>query len=380
MTTVQGKSKADSAARVLVVDDEPEMQDLVRDVVLPAVDCEMAFASTVAEARRILGSHPIDLLVADIHLPDGDGLSLLHELTRLQPSAAAVVISGEPSVDGAITALREGAVDFVRKPFSADDLARRVRKALHIRQLRLRQELRLAKLRDAVHRLNAARKVVNKKVDLLCNDLISAYSELSRQLDSVRVQEGFRNFLATAADLEQMLCHTMDFLLRQVGYCNIGIWLSANDNDLQLGAFMKYTQPAEADLVEALQANLLRVISRRNFVRLRDSELDALLTPTEGKYLRGQDVLGINCTYLGESLAVMILFRDRKTPFSEDDMTALKTVAPLFALSLARSVKGGQASEEQTDGPGPDQQGPDKPKSRKKDPADWWKRGEDPPF
>ena len=68
---------------------------------------------------------------------------------------------------------------------------------------------------------------MSKKVDLLCNDLSTAYGELSKQLDTVRTQEGFRKLLGEAKDLEQMLCHAMDWLLRQVGYCNIGIWLAS---------------------------------------------------------------------------------------------------------------------------------------------------------
>ena len=47
---------------------------------------------------------------------------------------------------------------------------------------------------------------------------MTAYGELSRQLDGVRTQEGFRRYIAEAADLEQLLCHAMDWLLRQMGY------------------------------------------------------------------------------------------------------------------------------------------------------------------
>ena len=52
--------------------------------------------------------------------------------------------------------------------------------------------------------------------------------ELSKQLDVVRTQEGFRKLLNEAKDLEQLLCHAMDWLLRQLGYCNVAIWLTAS--------------------------------------------------------------------------------------------------------------------------------------------------------
>jgi FixJ family two-component response regulator len=374
-----------AGARVLVVDDEPAMRDVFRDLVAKSlVGCKLTFAASMREARNVLNNQSIDLLVADVNLPDGNGLALLPELNRVQPDAAAIVITGEPSVDGAVTALRSGAVDFVTKPFTIPQLTRQLEKAIQIQQLRHRQQNRLKTLKEAVKRLNAARKTVSKKVDLLCNDLINAYGELSRQLETVRIQESYKQFVENTHDLEQLLCHSMDWLLRQVGYCNIGIWLASAEEGLQLGAFMKYTVSAEPELNEAIQKNLLRMAVRRGYVRLREPEIKSNLTPVELKYLTNQDIMALNCTYLGESLAVILLFRDGKTPFSEDDVIALKTISPLFALALAKSVRGHDADDrDDRDGRDhhDDSPAPEQPKSKKKpDPADWWKRGDQPPF
>ena len=83
---------------------------------------------------------------------------------------------------------------------------------------------------------------------------------------------------------------------------------------------------------------------------------------------------------MGETLGVMALFRDRKTPFSDDDVAAVKAICPLFALSLADCVKAKDPGEPDSDDGIMDEppQKDDKPK--KKDPADWWKSGEAPPF
>ncbi|MCY2952329.1 MAG: response regulator [Planctomycetota bacterium] len=375
MVKTQSKPTAQSSPRVLVVDDERMVVDVFREIVAENIDCDLLFASSLREAQRILCGQRIDLLVADVHLPDGNGLSLVGELHRRQPGAVALVISGSPSVDSAVGAMRAGAVDFVAKPFVAEQLAEQIRKALESQRARHRREDRLRKLRDTVRRLNVARKTVNKKVDLLCNDLIGAYSELSRQLDLVRVQEGYRRFVEGVPDLEQLLCHTMDWLLRQVGYCNIGIWLTSADSELQLGAFMKYTVAAEPELTGAVETNLLRLIARRGFVRLRESECKTMLTPAELKFLTGQDIVGVNCTYLGESLGVLLLFRDQKTPFKDEDVNAVKMMSPLFASSLAVAVRRMEGEEAE------DSSTPDEPKQKRKpDPADWWKNGDHPPF
>src|SRR5207244_1785873 len=102
---------------------------------------------------------PIDLLVTDLHLPDGDGINLLSDLRRKHPGAAAMIISGEASMDGAIGAIRGGAVDFLPKPFSAEHLADRLKKALLSQRVRDCQERRFQKLKDTCKRLNKARRV-----------------------------------------------------------------------------------------------------------------------------------------------------------------------------------------------------------------------------
>src|SRR3954470_20107578 len=339
MPAISSKILSKFRPRMLVVDDEPEMLEIFRDLVAKAVNCQPVFASNLSDARKMLAEQSIDLLVADVNLPDGDGTCLLEELNRRHPLATAVMMSGDPNVNCTINAMRGGAVDFLPKPFSGDQMAERIRKALITHRLKRVQETRFKNLKDPCRKLNDARKTISKKVDLLCNDLITAYGELSRSLETVRLQEGYGQFISKANGLEQLLCHTMDWLLRQVGYCNIGIWLASAEHDLQLGAFMKYTVAAEPPLMEAMQKNLLKLTMRRGFVKLSASDSKQTLTPGELKYLAEHEIISINCTYLGESLAVMSLFRDAKTPFSNDDVAAIKTISPLFALSLARAVK-----------------------------------------
>lgn len=368
--TAMIEAPTDVRPRVLVVDDEPALVEMIGEVVGKNIDCWMITANNVGEARHILETQPIELLVTDVHLPDGDGMSLIPTLRRAQPQASAIVITGEPSMDGAINALRNGALDFVPKPFSADDLTNRVRNALE-RQARLaRDEQRLDKLRQAVKRLNASRKLVSRKVDLLCNDLISAYGELAKQLDNVRTQEGFRKFLGQAQDLEQLLCHMMDWLLRQLGYANVAVWLASDDAEFELGAYMKYTMAGEDAMTRAMKSGIVPMAVRDGFVHLHGETVQEALTPAELDYLADQDLLAVNCTYLGEPLAVIVLFRDAKEPFTEDDEAILRSVSPLFAVALASIVRG--AEKGQGGGLADD--------DADSGDADWWKNGQAPPF
>ncbi len=378
--TKSEKTRA-SLRRILVVDDEPAILELISDVIVQRLRCRVSVAQNIREAQRIItGGEEIDLLVTDINLPDGEGTTLLTSLQENQPAASAIVITGAASLNGAVNAMRRGAIDFLPKPFTADHLADRVSEALEEQAKEGKRQRRMKTLRSAVRRLNEARKMVSRKVDLLCNDLIGAYSDLSKQFDGVRLQQGYREFISSARDLEQLLCHTMDWLLRQLGYANVGIWLAADDERFNLGAYMKYTIQGSPELTEALEKNLVRTVVRKSMVHAKGDELKAILTPAESTHLAEQDVLAVNCTYLGDTLGAIILFRDARTPFSEDDVEALKTISPLFAIALTGAVKASERGSDEIETSQDDGAVQEPKKKPKKDPADWWKHGETPPF
>ncbi len=373
---------------VLVVDDEPGMTELLGDVV-GAMDCTVLTASNIADARKLIAGHAVQVMVADIKLPDGDGLSLIKSLRRHQPAARAIVVTGDPTVAAATTAIRQGAVDFIAKPFDAKAITTHVRNALSLADQVARQDQKIAKLKKAVKRLSAARNTISQKVDILCNDLVSAYGELSKQFDVVRTQESFRKTIEPARDLEQLICQAMDWLMRQLGYSNVAVWLVGDDGSHQLGAYMKYTIPGDEDVSEALRRVVLPIAARDGRdtpMKIKASDLADKLSPKEQQLLKDQEFLAIECTYLGEALAAMIFFRDEHVPFSEPDLDTLKSVSPVFASSLAQIVRGTDGDPEPTgaddsyDNEGGGTQEPNRRKSSRPDPADWWKRGELPPF
>ena len=368
-------NKTKHRPRVLVVDDEQGLLDVVSDVV-EGMDCTVTVAKTIAQAKRKLVGESFELLVTDVNLPDGDGLSLLSTLRRYQPTATAIVITGSPSVDGAINALRNGAVDFVPKPFNHTQLVDRVRQALDRQTVLSRQEKRLVRLRDAVKKLGIARRMVSQKVDLLCNDLVSAYSDLSRQLDSVRTQESFRKQIDVATDLEQLLCHTMDWLLRQVGNSNVALWLAGDDGQFQLGAYMKHTIAGDETISNAMLSGILPTTSRDGFVHVSGQDLRGRLKKDELKLLLNQDIISLSATYLGEPLAAIVMFRDANSPFTDLDENTLKAISPVFATALATVVRDPNLLDD------PDSQLLDEDDSRDetRTAGDWWKRGEPPPF
>jgi two-component system nitrogen regulation response regulator NtrX len=125
-------------ARILVVDDENDIRELVREILSEegyAVDT----AGNAAEARAACALQAPDLVLLDIWMPDSDGISLLREWQQTQAITAPVVMmSGHGTVETAVEATRLGAVDYVEKPLSLAKLLRTVQRALEEGQRRQR--------------------------------------------------------------------------------------------------------------------------------------------------------------------------------------------------------------------------------------------------
>ncbi len=138
--------------RLLVVDDDAFFCDLVSQHLDLEVDVQTAHSH--ADARMSIAAAPPDLLVVDQRLPDGPGLELIGELRRVHENAVAIVVTGFPSVDSAVRAIRDGVHDYLEKPFDLADLRRSVANAL--RHVKLERVEQVAHYRRAVDEADLA--------------------------------------------------------------------------------------------------------------------------------------------------------------------------------------------------------------------------------
>ena len=115
--------------RVLVVDDEPNLRKVLK-ALLTRSGFDVVTAKDGKEAVDVLRGGGIDLLMTDIRMPEMTGLELLSWSRNEQPDVPVIVITAHGTVDTAVQAMKEGAFDFVTKPFDSGQLVRTVRKAL----------------------------------------------------------------------------------------------------------------------------------------------------------------------------------------------------------------------------------------------------------
>jgi DNA-binding NtrC family response regulator len=132
------------AGTILVVDDEIDMQKLLKRSLEPALDCKVETASSGEMAIHMLAKSRFDLVLADIKMPGMDGLELLELIKRETPDVTVVMMTAFGSINIAVEAMKNGAYDFITKPFDHDALVLRLEKAFE-RSTLLRENLRLQK-------------------------------------------------------------------------------------------------------------------------------------------------------------------------------------------------------------------------------------------
>ena len=137
--------------KVLVVDDDRFVQEVISEF-LSDRGFYVSTASSGEEAVEKFETETADVVLVDFKMPGIDGLTTIEKLTELSPSTVAIFMTGFPTLDSSIQALRLGAADYILKPFKLDEVAVAVDKA--ISEWRLKGELN--RLRDRVSQLESS--------------------------------------------------------------------------------------------------------------------------------------------------------------------------------------------------------------------------------
>jgi DNA-binding NtrC family response regulator len=122
------------ALRVMVIDDEPLMRITVQDA-LAAEGYKVITAETGGNGLTLLRENQADMVITDLRLPDMDGIQILREVKTFSPETQVIMITAYGSIDSAVTAMKQGASDYLTKPFSMDELLLIIKRIQRIREL-----------------------------------------------------------------------------------------------------------------------------------------------------------------------------------------------------------------------------------------------------
>jgi two-component system response regulator HydG len=121
-------------ARILIADDKENITKLFRRILPPGYEVLTAEDGTHALALAAAGD--LDVIVTDLRMPGADGLTVLREAKRFQPDVEVILMTGFGTVQTAVTAMKEGAFDYLSKPFDPDEAVLLVERALERKRLR----------------------------------------------------------------------------------------------------------------------------------------------------------------------------------------------------------------------------------------------------
>src|SRR5438309_904464 len=106
---------------LMIVDDERAIREVCRDVA-QTLGFHTSIADSAEHAYRVLESNAIDVVLLDLKLPGAGGLEALHQIWERRPDVVIIVVTGYGTVQSAVQAMKNGAYDYVTKPFSMEEL------------------------------------------------------------------------------------------------------------------------------------------------------------------------------------------------------------------------------------------------------------------
>ena len=160
-------------SRILIVDDEQEITEILSDLLSGTYDCRTA--NSAEGALKTLAQTDVQLVISDITMPGMSGLQMIPQIKHLSPNTVVVMISGMQTVESAIEALRLGAFDYLMKPFDLRQVEAVVKRALE------HYELIVAKQRYENH-LEELVEQRTSELDRALNSLEDAYRATLRAL------------------------------------------------------------------------------------------------------------------------------------------------------------------------------------------------------
>jgi two-component system response regulator PilR (NtrC family) len=340
-------------ARILVVDDERSMQEFL-EIFLRGEGYEVATAGDVPSARAMLENDDFDVVISDIQMPGGSGLDLLHAARDASPDAIVIMMTAYASTETAITAMKEGAYDYLTKPFRVDEIRLVVEKALEKKSLarenrRLRTELRAQnRSRRVVGNSTAMQRVfelVSQVADSRANVLVTGESGTGKEMVARAIHEiGERRdgpfITINCAAIPENLLESELFGHVRGSFTGAlhnkeGLFELANGGTLFLDEV--------GDLPLPLQVKVLRAIQEKTFRRVggtHDQQVDVRIVAATNRHLEEEVAQGRFREDLYYRLNVIEIplppLRERR-----DDIALLVDhFVEKYARELGRDVKG----------------------------------------
>jgi two-component system response regulator FlrC len=319
---------------ILVVEDDAELREALIDT-LRAADLSALSAPDAPTALQLLENEEIALVISDVQMPGPDGYQLLSSIKRLQPDLPVVLMTAYGTVAQAVAAMREGATDYIVKPFDAQALIEMARRQLALRVVP--NEL-VAVDPDSRRMVSLARKIAQNDATVLITGESGTGKEVYARFIRDHSARATAPFVAIncAAIPENMLEATL--FGYEKGAFTGALGAHPGKFEQAQGGTLLLDEISEMDL--GLQAKILRVLQEREVERLGSSRtisLDVRLIATSNRDLP-EEVRGAR--FRGDLFYRLNVMSLRLSPLRE----RLGDILPLARRAIQACARAGQAT------------------------------------
>lgn len=331
------------AVRLLVVTSSKTIAGRIsRAAAAAAPGIIVAHETTIASARCAIDEQSPDVAIIASKLQDGEGLDLLTDLTSRRSACAPIMLSTQPTVQQTLDMMRAGALDLLSTDSTPAEIGGAITRALERSDVARRREHHIQRLRHICRRLNWSRREMSNHISGLCGDMINAFQDMADQVNQITVASEFNGLIRQELDVESLLRTALEYILAKCGSTNAAVFLPSGSIDFSLGAYVNYDCPKDA--LDMMLEHLAGIVAPRmagcDELRTFPTEEELIdFLGDDAHWLADSGAVTFACRHEGECLAVVILFRDRRSPFQETALELLRIIAPVFAQQLARIVR-----------------------------------------
>ena len=203
-------------AKVLVVDDEESIRSVLRQALTDAGH-HVLLASDGEQALELLRTNDIEVMLLDMRMPGLSGLDVLSEVRVLSPDTYVIMVTAIAELSTAVDAMKQGAYDYVAKPFGLDDVTMAVQRALERRTLIL---LDRQHKRELEERLGEQEAQLHEQFAQLINslarehDLVLTVESLHRSKGGTRARSALPEQLRSPAGSVERFVEALQAAIR----------------------------------------------------------------------------------------------------------------------------------------------------------------------
>ncbi len=324
--------------RVLVVDDEPAICELLVDA-LADTGYEVCTACSGREAINLAREQSPDIIVTDIELGDRNGLDVIDAVRSNVGDIPAVVITGHGNVEVFTSASRRRPVELMTKPPDIHRLRDVIRQELSRQAESDHLRKRNRRLRGAVQAANKKRKNTHRQLNATCEGLATAYDTLRGQMAMQKVVLAYQRELIAAKTDDDVFRSLFSLYVNRSGPV-YGAALVCNTNaELQIVGRFGVPTPDSIKFCEMLSGPIIDALLTTPQTMLIDAgdECD-LFDESIQKFLPGMTLLAVPLLpTAGEMIGVVLLYRKGEQPFTDDDVALAELIATPTAAAIRRN-------------------------------------------